>query len=245
MFKITKIVVVMLLLSTTQLFGQAKMYQTNCFEFLFQEADVMKDGKSLDQDVRFTIWLNYTQQSHLDFNKNVGIYSGLSIRNVGFITNNEKIKEFTDSDGKLETETTIDKIKRRVYTLGVPLALKLGSFDNNFYFYGGGEIEYAFVYKEKRFEDDIKSKKVSWFSSEYNHFLPSVFAGIQLPGGLNLQYKMYLEDLLNTNYGKDTKYDQSGFTKSAMQYVSISFNFGKNDWKKYGAYVSEDNAKSL
>ena len=70
--------------------------------------------------------------------------------------------------------------------LGVPLAIKLGSFKNHFYFFGGGEYEMAFHLKEKYWTDSFdrsgpKTKSTEWFSSQTPTFLPSLFAGVQFP----------------------------------------------------------------
>lgn len=201
------------------------IYPTSCFEFLFQGAEVMKDGAALSTNVRFTIWFNYTQQLHFDFTNHIGMYTGLSIKNVGFITTNEDIAPYAGNPASV-----VELNKRRVYTAGVPLALKLGNFDNNFYIYGGGAYDLVIDYKEKRWVNGVKTNKSSFFGAETPRFLPSVFGGIQFKHGLRLQYSLYLDDLLRTDYGAGTQYDQSKFTKSVMQYLSLSFNFGSRDW---------------
>lgn len=208
---------------------KSKIYTTSNFEFLFQGGDAKKDGKQLDEEVRFTIWFNYTQQLHFDLSNNIGFYTGGAIRNVGFITSNENIAY---------SGVTAETVKRRLYTLGVPLALKLGNFDKHFYVYGGGEMELAVAYKEKRWINGSKSIKTDWFGSETDRFLPSVFVGVQFPRGLNIQYKMYLNNFLNPKYGAGTAYDQSGFSKSTVQYISVSFNFGAEEWHTYTRFKS-------
>lgn len=211
------------------------IYSTSNFEFLFQDGSFDKDGKSLDTNTRFTLWFNYTQQLHINFTNNVGIYTGAAIRNVGFITQNENVK-VGGQDAVAET------VKRRLYTLGIPLALKLGAFDRHMFIYGGGEMELAIAYKEKRWIDGGKSKKTDWFGSQTDRFLPSVFAGIQFPRGINVQYKRYLNDFLRPEYGAGTDYDQSGFTKTALQYLSISFTIDPYLW---GAKSESSNTKNL
>ena len=61
----------------------------------------------------------------MDFSNSIGLYTGVAIRNVGFIY-----------DTDLPTKTI-----RRSYNLGVPLALKLGVFDKHMYLFGGGEYD--------------------------------------------------------------------------------------------------------
>ena len=65
----------------------------------------------------------------------------------------------------------------------------------------GGEAELMFHYKEKQFiNGDKQRKSKEWFSDKVNLFNPSVFAGIQLPGGMNVKFKYYLNDFLNQAY---------------------------------------------
>lgn len=237
MSKTIKIATFCLLFASSSLFAQSKIYPTSSFEFLFQNGQITKDGVNPDQNMRFTIWFNYTQQVHADFNQHLGLYSGFSIKNTGFITENEIIKTKNDF-GDMVDKSPYETIKRRIYTMGIPLAIKLGALDKNFYFYGGGEVALAVAYKEKRFENGVKTKKSSFLGNETNLFQPSVFGGVQLPGGLNVQYRLFLDNMLDTSYGHGTEFDQSGFSKSVVQYISLSFNFGPNDWKKYGGYVS-------
>lgn len=237
MTNFSRIIVAVLLIISANLSAQSKIYTTSCFEFLFQNGQVTKDGVNPDQNMRFTVWFNYTQQGHVDFNQNLGMYTGLSIKNVGFITENEIIKSTNDLGVQIES-TPYETIKRRMYTIGIPLALKFGALDKNFYVYGGGEVGLALAYKEKRFESGVKKKKTSFLGSETNLFQPSVFAGIQLPGGLNVQYRLFLDNMLDQNYGRGTEFDQSGFSKSVVQYISLCFNLGPNEWKKYGVSYS-------
>lgn len=241
MSQFTKIIVV-LLIASTNLMAQSKVYTTSCFEFLFQNGQITKDEINPDQSMRFTVWFNYTQQGHMDFNQHLGMYSGVSLKNVGFITEKEIIR--SSDDLGVQTESTpYEKIKRQMYTLGVPLALKIGNMDKNFYVYGGGEVAITLTYKEKRFENGVKKKKTSFLGNETNLFQPSVFAGIQLPKGLNVQYRLFLNNMLDKSYGHGTEYDQSGFNKSVVQYISLSFNLGSNEWKKYGISYSNKSSE--
>ena len=119
------------------------------------------------------------------------------------------------------------------------LALKFGSFKNHFYFYGGGEYELAFVLKEKYWtgtysRDGTKTKSVTWFSNQTPAFLPSLFAGVQLPGGINLKFKYYLTDFLNADYkvsGNSQEgatfdlSDLSRYQESQIFYFSVCWQF--------------------
>jgi hypothetical protein len=135
------------------------------------------------------------------------------------------------------------KIIRRQYTLGLPLALKVGAFDKHIYFYGGGEYEMAFHFKEKYWTgtDDrggTKSKDTEWFSSQTPTFLPSVFGGLQFPYGLNVKFKYYLTDFLNHDYkGNGNSVagstfdisDQTRYEDSNIFYVSLSWQINPGE----------------
>ena len=145
------------------------------------------------------------------------MYSGAAIRNVGFITDDDAL--------------SLEKEVHRTYTLGVPLALKLGSFKDNFYVFGGAEYELAFHYKYKWWDQGVKYKTSEWFSDRTNRWLPSVFAGVQFPGGLNLKCKYYLTDLLNNNFvkGEQPKNNYTDYKKSQMFYVSVCWQFNTKE----------------
>jgi hypothetical protein len=115
--------------------------------------------------------------------------------------------------------------------VGIPLALKCGAFDKHFYLYGGGEAAIVLAYKEKRFIKDSKTKKTSFLGKQTKIFQPSVFAGVQFHHDLNIQYRLFLYNLLDNNYGKGTEYDQSGFSKSILQCISVCYNFKHSDTK--------------
>jgi hypothetical protein len=196
-------------------------------------------GASLSADnVRFTCFLHIGQYFHMDFNNSFGMYSGLAVRNVGMITD----ETLPQTVGNTE-EYKRYNIVRRQYMLGVPLAIKLGSFKNHFYVFGGGEYEMAFHFKEKYWTDSYdrsgsKTKSTQWFASETPTFIPSLFVGIQFPGGVNLKFKYYLNDFLNNGY-KSGNNSQAGSTfnvsdltryqSSQLMYVSLCWQFNTSD----------------
>jgi hypothetical protein len=185
-------------------------------------------GASLaSTSVRFTAVFHFGQYFHYDMNDKVGFYSGLAVRNIGMITN-ETLPQVVNSNLYKNY-----KFVRRQYTLGIPLALKLGSFSKNFYLFGGGEIEMAFAFKEKYWADTMdrsgtKTKSVTWFGSQTPTLMPSVFAGIQLPKGFNLKFKYYLDNFLNTSYTRSQNpgaaynvSDLSRYEDSRIVYFSL------------------------
>ena len=201
------------------------VYPITAWEFLFQFADIEKASTDVANKLRFTIVINLGQYWHVDFNNTVGIFSGIAVRNTGFIY-----------DTPLPTKTI-----RRVYTLGVPLAFKLGAFDKHVYFLAGGEYELAFHYRARKWlsnsRDGTKYVDGEWFSSKSRLFIPSVFAGFQFPGGFNIKFKYYLQHILNEDYvGADlgeSEVSFSDYTKLNMMYVSLSWQFRTDQWRKY------------
>jgi hypothetical protein len=191
-------------------FVNAQFSKENGGELIFAYSNVEKNNFNVPSKLRFTLFFHAGQTLHYDFTNNLGVFSGYGIRNIGIITDEADIL-----------------IKRRTYSLGIPLALKLGSFKNHFYLYGGSEYEMFFHYKEKQFKDGIKLKQSEWFSNRTKRFAPSFFAGFQFPGGINLKFKYYPFDFLNRDYS-----DFKDYNKTQLFYFSISFNFKKNDLKK-------------
>ncbi|MEZ5071450.1 MAG: hypothetical protein R2751_10895 [Bacteroidales bacterium] len=202
-------------------------------EIIFSNANVTLNQAEVNTNTRFTLFFHTQQQFHLDATNNIGLFTGISVRNIGLITEDRyQNLGFTGVDNTHEHWNKTAIIKRRSYSLGVPLALKLGSFSKNFFLYGGGEIEWMFHYKQKLFLDDNKTKFKEWGSDRVNPFIPSVFAGIQFPKGVNLKFKYYLENFLNqdfrgTDFGQSVDYSQ--FDNSGIWYVSLSFFLDKEE----------------
>jgi hypothetical protein len=209
--------------------GSQDVYPMSSWENLFQltklDGTPQQNVTSISERLRYTIVLNYGQYWHVDFTNSVGFYSGLAVRNVGFIY-----------DTDIPTKTI-----RRSYNLGIPLALKLGGFDKHFYVFGGGEYELMFHYKAKRWNsnerDGAKIKDREWFSDKTRRFIPGWFVGIQFPGGFKIKYKNYIGDFLNHDYvGNDLGQQNVSFAdykKIDLHYISLCWQFRTDVWKKY------------
>ncbi len=226
--KTTITILLLSLILTCQVQAQKKVYSEHSGEIIFSFADVEYLGQNVPTNMRFTLFLHLGENLHYDFTDNFGMYSGWALRNIGIITEDNDIK-----------------IKRRTYSLGIPLALKFGSFPDHFYFYGGGSYELFFHYKQKLFVDGQKIKYSEWFSDRTPRFVPALFAGVQFPGGINLKFKYYLSDFLNSNFkGNDFGeiVDYSDFTKTTLYYVSVSFNL-RNDKLKELTKPDEKSAR--
>ncbi|MCT4646797.1 MAG: hypothetical protein N4A74_17540 [Carboxylicivirga sp.] len=208
--------------------AQTDVYTISSGEMIFGWADVEQkpvDGGSMENisnNLRFSVFFHVGQYVHLDLSNSLGLYSGLAIRNIGFITEDDAL------------DLGVEKEKHRSYTLGLPLALKLGSFKDHFYLYGGGEYELLFHYKYKYWIDGDKYKTSEWFSDRTNRFVPSVFAGIQFPQGLNVKFKYYLDDFLNNDFkkGNNPLNDYSRYGKTQMFHISVSWQFDTRDIEK-------------
>lgn len=221
------------------IFSQSKATFTQAFMDQYPGASLSGNN------VRFTAFFHLGQYIHCDFTNNIGFFSGIAVRNVGMITN-ETLPQTVSTTGATVPYTNFNVVRRQ-YMLGVPLAIKVGSFNDHVYFFGGGEYEMAFHLKEKFWTDSFdrsgsKTKSMEWFSSQTPTFLPSVFAGVQFPGGINLKFKYYLTDFLNTDY-KVSSNSQDGHTfnlsdltryeSSQIFYFSICWQFDTSalwDW---------------
>ncbi|MBL0343173.1 MAG: hypothetical protein IPP71_21275 [Bacteroidetes bacterium] len=125
-----------------------KPYWKSASELIFSLGNVEALGAgNQNMDVsavlRFSAFFHFQEQLHFDFGNNFGMYTGIGIRNVGFIN-------------KLNDSITL---KQRVYSLGIPIAFKLGNLPGGFYVAAGAEGELFFHYKQKVFYDDEKFKK--------------------------------------------------------------------------------------
>lgn len=158
-------------------------YYTNGSEIIFSAADINIDGDYVSPVVRFTAFFHMENYINYDFGNAFGLMGGVAMRNVGFIYDQ------TDEIRK----------KHRVYTLGIPVGFKLGKLDE-YFFYGGYEIEFPFNYKEKTFEGNQKEKFNEWFSPKTPTFYNTAFLGIQLPKGMSLKLKYYFTNFFDQSY---------------------------------------------
>lgn len=139
-----------------------KFYWTGGGEWIFSFVDGTDGTQDWGSVLRFSPVFNVQSFANYDFSENFGFFTGLAVRNVGFIA---------------DTEPGV-RMKYRTYNLGIPAAIKVGDMDG-FMFYGGYELEIPFVYKEKRFENEEKVDKATiWFSNRNSTVMHSLFAGI-------------------------------------------------------------------
>jgi hypothetical protein len=187
------------------------------YEFIFSKGEVKANGQTLDNVVRFTAFFNGQSQRHYNFSNHFGLFTGIGLHNVGLIN------KYDLPDGEF-------KMKQRMYSIGVPLAFKLGNMVNGGYIALGAEAEYMFQYKRKIWYKGNDTKMSEWFSDKVNGFNPSLFADIRFHNGTFFRFKYYINDFLvnkttsfylpDTNIKVDYKPE-----KSSMWYVSIGTAF--------------------
>jgi len=200
-----------------------KFYTTTSGEIILSLADINSGEMPKPQNiVRFSPWFNLQTIGNYDFGDHAGMFFGLNLRNVGYIAKDNK--------------TNIKK-KYRVYDIGLPIGLKLGKMDW-FFVYGGYEFELPFNYKEKTFENEIKTEKFNvWFSDRVPTFYHSVFIGFQFPYGANLKFKYYLTPFHNTDF---TETNDEGIEikpyehlETHVFYIALSFTMFRNSTVYY------------
>lgn len=202
------VVSILIILIPGSAFSQ-KYYKTSGGELIFSRTINSEPLDHSSAGTRISAFLHINQYYHYNFGKVLGGFTGYSVSNIGFIYQNG--------------DTTF---KRRAYTIGVPVGIKVGNLNNDKYLFFGGEVELPFHYKQKRIVEDQKNKYTSFFDNRTNLIFPSVFAGIQLPGGLCLKFRVMLSDFLNKDFkGTDfgLKTDYKG-TNTKLYLLSISFN---------------------
>ena len=192
------------------------VYTVSATETILSWGSVEATGLETGNIARFTPFFNFGTQLHKDFSEKSGVYTGLMVRNVGIIT------DLNDSV----------RVKQRVYTVGIPVAYKVGDMDGNL-FAVGLEAEFAINYKQKVYVNDEKSKSNIWFSDRTNIFLPSVFAEVKSKYGNYIRFKYYLTDFLQEG---NQKVNVAGVdynpTKSTMMYVSVGYMIKTRDFVK-------------
>jgi len=224
----SKIIVAVLALAliSTGSHAQKRIYRSGGGEIILSGADVRFNNADVNTNMRFTLFFHTQQMINFDLTEYLGFYAGAAIRNVGLITDDlYQNVGFSDIDNSHPNWNKSTKIKRRSYSLGFPVAVKLGAIKKQYFLYAGGEYEWMFHYKQKLFIDDNKTKYKEWTSDRVNPWIPSVFAGVQFPGGLNLKLKYYLNDFLNTDFvGQDfgENVDYSQFESTGIWYISLS-----------------------
>lgn len=212
------LIAVMSLRAQTQQF-----YTTSGGEMIFSFASIDDAGSDDGNIMRWSPVFNLQYLANYDVSKNIGFFSGVCVRNVGFIYDNYMAPE---------AEVAVKK-KFRNYTAGIPVGFKIGNLDE-FFIYGGYEIEFPLNYKEKTFENEVKTDKFNvWFSNRVPAVYHTLLAGIQFPYGANLKFKYYLTNFHNKDFTETlsdgTQVKPYGTLNANVFYVSLCFNLFRNN----------------
>ena len=190
-----------------------KVYTTTSGELIFSFANINYQGDETGSIMRFSPVVNLQNWINIDKSENFGWFSGLSVRNVGFI--------YEPPD-----QTGIKK-KYRTYNIGVPIGIKVGNLSKSFLF-AGYELEIPINFKEKTFENEVKTKNNVWFSNQVTTFQHTLMLGVQLPHGATLKFKYYLSNFFNKDYTRSDgskPYQNSDYN---IFYFSLNFGLLKN-----------------
>ncbi len=192
-----------------------KIYTTcnNELSFQFANAEIQGNSDDITECCRVSYLLNIPYIIHINCTNYFGLMPSVHLKSLGLQTKNEIIDT-----------VTFDKVKRCLYTAGASFALKFGLFKKHLWAYTGASMDWVYLYRQKKYEDNKNhriTKERAWFSKATEQFLPSFFAGMQFPEGINLKVTYYFKDLLNHNYNGSLG-DFTKFNKSNLLTFSIS-----------------------
>jgi len=192
--------------------GQKKAYFSSGGEMIFSFANVDDKGNKFGSLMRWAPVFNIQTMYNADMNERFGLFTGLAIRNVGYIYDHYKAPG----------QATEYKKKFRSYNLALPVGIKIGDLSKTF-FYAGYEIELPIVYKEKTFDDGDKIDKITgWFSNRQELFQHGFLAGIQFPHTVSLKFKYYVSEFHNQAYVDGLGNKPYAGLKSNIFYFSLS-----------------------
>lgn len=206
-------------------FSQTKKYWTSGGEMIFSFASIDDNGRSESAVIRWSPWFNLQSLYNVDMGEHFGLFTGITIRNIGFIYDQYRVYNDPEDPGSYSTV----KKKFRSYNVGVPVGFKLGNLKKAFV-YGGYEFELPINYKEKTFVGDRKDDKFNvWFSDRQEQFQHGFLVGIQLPYGANIKFKYYLSNFHNMDYVDGNGNKPYAGLNSNVFYISFNADLFKND----------------
>jgi len=200
-------------------FSQSKPYWTTGGEMIFSFASITDNGSNPNSTMRWAPVINIQSMLNKDVSSKFGLFTGLAVRNVGYIY-----------DGYTDPSTEyVYKKKFRSYNLAVPVGVKIGNL-NGMFIYGGYEVELPFLYKEKTFDaaGTKINKMTGWFSDREELFQHGPMVGIQFPYGVNVKFKYYLSEFHNQNFVDTNGSKPYAGLKSNIFYFSLSYYLFKN-----------------
>jgi len=157
---------------------------------IFSSATIQENSGSTVKNktgtIRFSDVINYGFTFNFNIGRHLGIYTGIDVKNIGFI----------------EKDASANTVKRRTYNLGVPVGIKIGNMVTaKPYLLLGGGVDAPFNYREKTFViRDQKTKFSEWFSSRTPATMPYVFAGASVYRGVTVKAQYYPGNFLNPEF---------------------------------------------
>jgi hypothetical protein len=218
MKKFTFLVICCTLIAVSVKSQSKSPYWSTGGEMIFSWASIQDQGADASSTMRWAPVLNLQSMLNKDYSENFGVFTGLAVRNVGYIYDN-----YTEPSTEI-----VYKKKFRTYNLALPVGVKIGNL-NGMFIYGGYEIEVPFVYKEKTIANGDKiDKNVDWFSKRVEPFQHGPLVGIQFPYGLNVKFKYYLSEFHNQGYENADGSKPYAGLKSNIWYLSLSYAVFEN-----------------
>jgi hypothetical protein len=166
-----------------------KLYWSSGLDmFLFSTARAYSAAsKTTDlSPLRFTYFLNFGFNLNYDISKNIGVFTGIGMKNLGYI------EKYATNDST---------VKRRVLALGIPVGIKFGNLHRHTYGFAGIGVDAPFNYKEKGYiKRGNKDKFNEWFSDRTPRLMHYWFAGFAFKPGLTLKGQYYPSNFINGNY---------------------------------------------
>jgi hypothetical protein len=169
-------------------------------------------GSGYTSNLRFSMFINTGFRYNYNLTKNVALYTGVGIKNVG------------TSDRYIPFVGTNKIVSRaRSYFVGAPIGVRIGNFKKNTEVILGGGVDITANYQVKSWTEGSKhSTKVKdnwWFDDTYTNLVnPYIFAGFKVKG-VGLKYQFYTTNNLkngNTN----------------LQFISLILNNNQSTMKK-------------
>ena len=181
---------------------------------VFSSANIKRGSATTTGILRFSYIINFGFTFNYNPGRHFGIYSGIDVKNVGFIEHH--------GNGSIQ--------KYRTYNVGIPIGVKIGNMAKKkcYGFFGGG-LDMPVNYKEKYFFNRSNKQKLSeWFGNRTPLFTPYVFAGFAIRRGVTFKAQYYPNNFFNPDYSvMNTKPYATTDVHLLLLSVGINVRFSK------------------
>lgn len=158
--------------------------------------------------LRYTYYWNMGFDFNYKVAKNLTLYSGLALKNLGYIQKNDSATS-----------------KVRTYNIGVPLGLKIGNLKGSHLMIGGG-VDFPINLKEKYWVNG-RSNKVKgneWFSDLVNPVQPFATIGYRFKVPLKAKFHYYPTNFWNSDYNNNLTVN--------LMVLTLGFDINRNKGSK-------------